>query len=122
MSIQGIPVRERVASVSVANGVPYECGPIRTLTCRHEPSSILEASEQAFGTRLTTMPHVQTATALGSLALSYWISTGIVFSHQRVHAVTCRVLNYSISSPPQLTPNAIIKYAVGLKSGSYGTL
>ena len=50
---------------SVANYVPYERGPIRMLTCRHEPSSILEASEQAFGTWPTTMPHVQTA-ALGS--------------------------------------------------------
>ena len=31
-------------------------------------------------------------------------------------AVSCRVLNYSISSPPQLAPNAIIKYTIGLKS------
>ena len=73
-------IREHVVSVNVANGVPYERGPMRTLTCRHEPSSILEASEQAFGTCPTTMPHVRTltVTALGSLAPSYSISTGSI--------------------------------------------
>ena len=78
-------MRKHVASVSVANGVngvPYEHGSIRMLTCRHGPSSILEASEQAFGTWPTTTPH---ATALGSLAPSYSISTGSFSSTKGVH-------------------------------------
>ena len=73
-------MREHVAIVSVANGVPYERGP-----CRHKHSSILEASEQAFGTWPTTMPHVRTATALGSLALSFLISTGSFSPTKGVH-------------------------------------
>ena len=76
---------EHVASMSVANGVPYERGPIRTLTCHHEPSSILEASKQAFGTWPTTTSHVRTATALGSLASSYSISTGSFSPTKGVH-------------------------------------
>ena len=70
----------------VANSIPYERGPIQTLTCHYKLSSFLEASEQASGTWPTT-PHVQSATALGLLALSYLISTGS-FSHNKgVH--TC---------------------------------
>ena len=149
MSTPGIQMREHVASVSVANSVPYKCWPIRMLTCRHKPSLILEASEQVFSTWPTTMPHVWTATALGSLPSSYSISTGSFSPTTGIHAhlqiwwpqttlsrqyisgmmtwldlasslalcaFTCRVLNYSISSPPQLAPNAIIKYTIGLKS------
>ena len=59
----------------VVNSIPYERGPIQTLTCHYELLSILEASEQASGT-WPTMPHVQSATALGLLASSYLISTG----------------------------------------------
>ena len=136
MSTPGIQMHEHVASVSVANGMPYEHGPIQMLTCRHKPSLILEASEQVFGTWPTTMPHVWTATALGSLASSYSISILLqqgsilvckydgheqhsigstsrarrldMASSLTLCAVSCRVLNYSISSPPQLAPNAII--------------
>ena len=60
----------------VANSIPYEHGPIQILTCHYELLSIVEASEQASGTWPTTTPHVRTATALGSLASSYLISTG----------------------------------------------
>ena len=66
-------MHEHVASVSAANDMSCESGPTPTLNLCHEPSSILEASEQAFGTWPTTMPH---ATALGSKASSYSISTG----------------------------------------------
>ena len=59
----------------VVNSIPYERGPIQTLTCHYELLSILEASEQASGKWLTTTPHVRTATALGLLASSYSIST-----------------------------------------------
>ena len=45
LSIPSIPMREHVASVSVVNSMPYERGPMQTLTCHHEPSSILEANE-----------------------------------------------------------------------------
>ena len=34
----------------VTNSIPYEQGPIQTLTCHYELLSILEASEQASGT------------------------------------------------------------------------
>ena len=73
MSVWDIPLREDMANVSFASDVPYEHGPILMLTCHHKPSSILEASEQAFGMWPTTMRHVQTATALGSLASSFLI-------------------------------------------------
>ena len=67
MSIQGIPVREHVATVCVANGVPYER---LRLPCHHESLPILEASEQAFSTWPTKTPHVRSATAIGSVASS----------------------------------------------------
>ena len=85
MSTPGIPVCHHVASVSVVNGVPYKRGPIQTLTCRHGPLLMLETSEQAFGTWPTTMPNVRTATALGSLASSYSISTGSFSPNKGVH-------------------------------------
>ena len=53
----------------------------------YEHSSILEASEQAFGTWPTMMPHVQTATAIGSLVPSCSISRGSVSPTKGVH--TC---------------------------------
>ena len=56
-----------------------------TLTYRHELSSILEPSEQVFHMWLTTMPHVRTATAIGSLASSYLISTGSFSPTRGVH-------------------------------------
>ena len=69
----------------VANDVPYEHGPIQMLTYHHKLLSIFEASEQAVSTWLTTMPHVRTATALRSLALSYPKSIGSFSSTKGVH-------------------------------------
>ena len=53
-------VREHMASISVANGMPYEREPIQMLACHHEPLSILEGSEQAFNMWVTTALHTYT--------------------------------------------------------------
>ena len=43
-------INKYTAGISIANGVPYEREPIRMLPSRALLLSILEASEQAFGT------------------------------------------------------------------------
>ena len=55
------------------------------LPCYDESLLILEASEQAVGTWPSTMPHFQTATALGSLASSSSISAGSFSPTTGVH-------------------------------------
>ena len=51
--------------------------------------------------------------SLGSTSQARWLDFP---SSLALCAVTCRVLNYSISTPSQLAPNEIMNYTVGLKS------
>ena len=56
--------------------------------------------------------------SLGSTYRAQWVDFP---SSLALCAVACRVLNHSINSPPQLPPNPITKYAIGLKSAERKT-
>ena len=110
---------------------------LQALTCHHDSLSLLEANEQAFGQQerhafklqlpldrwhrlLRYLAQVVFLPPRGSWSfvnvmatnntlLAVHLGNDDLSSSLALCAVTCRILNYSISSSPQLAPNTVIK-------------
>ena len=144
MSIWGIPVREHVASISVPNvnlssqvfintwsqwtssrNVGNNNATRSNCNC---PSLVIGITRSSListdsflhhrGSILVCKYDGHKQHSLASTSRTRWLDLP---SSLALFAAPCHVLNYSISSPPQLAPNTIItcKYAIGLKSAKH---